>query len=253
MKVGLALSGGGARGIAHLGVLKALQEREIKISAISGTSAGSIIGAFFCAGYAPEEILKIITKTSFIRYLRPAISFTGLIKIEKLIPLLQKYLPEDSFDALEIPLSIATTNINKGEIEYFEHGPLIRPILASCCIPALFDPISINGSHFVDGGILNNLPVQPLEAKSDRIIGSHCNPISKGFELTNIKALVERSLLIAVSQNTLESKKKCDLIIEPPELGWFLGSDLAKSEEMFTIGYEHTLTLIEKLNYFKQF
>ena len=252
MKIGIALSGGGARGIAHLGVLKALDENGIKISILSGTSAGAIIGALYGSGYNPDEILKIISRTSLFRYIRPALSRSGLIKIEMLIPLLKKYIPDDRFEALEIPLVVATTNINSGLVEYFEQGEMIKPVLASCCVPAIFDPISIGGNHYVDGGILNNLPVEQILDKSDRVIGSHCNPIAPGFEITNMKALVERSLLIAVSQNTLKSKEQCDLYIEPPEMGWFLGSDLAKAEDMFRIGYEHTLTLIDKLDKFKQ-
>ena len=252
MRIGLALSGGGARGVAHLGVLKALEEAGVKISHISGTSAGAIAGAFYCAGFKPDEILGILTSTNFIRYVRPAISFTGLIKMEKLVPVFRKYLREDSFESLEIPLVIAATNINRGKIEYFDKGELFLPVVASCCIPALFDPISINGSHYVDGGIMNNLPAEALMGKVDRIIGSHCNPISEGYKLNNMKGLVERSLLMAISQNTLISKEKCDLFIEPPDLGWFLGSDLAKAEDIFRIGYEHTLSMIDKLSDFKQ-
>ena len=88
--------------------------------------------------------------------------------------------------------------------------------------------------------------------KVDKIIGSHCNPISKHYTLNNIKGLVERSLLIAISQNTLKSQEHCDLFIEPPELGWFLGSDLAKAEELFLIGYEHTRGIIDKLDEFRE-
>jgi NTE family protein len=131
-KVGIVLSGGGIRGIAHLGVLKALINAGIKITHISGTSAGSIVGAFYASGIDPEEGLEIFMRTKLLRFIRPAGSL-GLVSIEHTSALLNNFFPEDKIENLKIPLTIAATNFSEGQIVYFSKGPLIKAIQASCC------------------------------------------------------------------------------------------------------------------------
>lgn len=241
MKVGLTLSGGGARGIAHLGVIKGLTEKGVTISAISGTSAGAIIGSLFCYGYSPDEILQIIIKTSFLKSMRPALTKTGLLKIEKLKSLFLKYLPEDDFSALKIPMTVAATEIKKGQTDFFSEGELIMPILASCCVPVIFQPLSYGNGLYVDGGILDNLPVEPIRKQTDFLIGVHTNPIDNDFDVKNVKVLIERSLLMAINGNTQQRKSQCNLIIEPPKLKKIAGSEMGRAKELFEIGYEYTI------------
>lgn len=241
MKVGLVLSGGGARGVAHLGVLKALEEFGIRPSHISGTSAGSIVGALYANGYKPDEILEFINNASLIRSIRPAWTITGLLKLDALGKLLEKYLPGNSFEKLQIPLRVAATDLSKGKIEYFGSGELITPLLCSCTVPAIFNPIRYQGGVYVDGGIMDNLPVKAIYDQCDRIIGSHCNFISNQYDVKNIRSVLERAALMAISGNTTVNKTLCHVLIEPPELGAFSGFDLKKSKEMFHIGYEYTL------------
>ncbi|MDH5399477.1 MAG: patatin-like phospholipase family protein [Cyclobacteriaceae bacterium] len=248
MSIGLVLSGGGARGIGHLGVIKALEEAGITPDIISGTSAGSITGAMYAYGYSPEEILDIVTKTKLLTALRPALSFTGFLKIDMLGEVLTKYLKPDNFSALKIPLVVAATDIEKGETTYFEAGELIRPILASSCVPVFFAPVKFNGSIYVDGGILDNLPASVLLDRCDYIIGSHTNYINNSFEARNLKLMTERSLLLAINGNTIKSKEFCDLIIEPPELGDYGGFELNKAREMFDVSYKYTKKLLHEQN-----
>ncbi|MDN5204177.1 patatin-like phospholipase family protein [Fulvivirgaceae bacterium BMA10] len=248
MKIGLALSGGGARGIAHLGVLKAFDEHGIKFSAISGTSAGAIVGALYAYGHTPDEILEMITRTSFVRSLRLALAKTGLLRIDQLGDLLLKYLPENDFGCLKIPLTVAATDIVKGETTYFSEGALVNAILASSCIPVIFDPLKYNGSFYVDGGILDNLPVEPLTNTCDFIIGCHTNPIDNNFDLRNVKTLIERSLLMAINGNTQKRRELCQVFIEPPALRKYGGMELGKAKELFDIGYEYTKSNIGEFN-----
>jgi NTE family protein len=240
MKIGLVLSGGGARGFAHLGVLKALEEMDIKVSAISGTSAGAIAGAFYCSGYPPDEIFSIISATGFLKSVRPAWSWTGLLSLDGFKEVLYKYLPENSFESLKLPLTIATTEIRLGKVTYFNSGELIPRVIASASIPALFNPMVLDGHVFVDGGIMDNLPVRPLVGVCDFIIGSHCNPVQQVFDVKNMKEVTERSLLIAINVNSTHSKTHCNVVIEPPELGKFTTFDLAKAKEIYEIGYTYT-------------
>jgi len=240
MKTGLVLSGGGARGICHLGVIKALEEFHVQIDYISGTSAGSITGCLYSYGYKPDEIVKIISETSFARSLKLAWAWTGLLSLDGLRDLFQKLIPENSFEALKIPVTIAATEIKKGKIEYFTKGELIQPLLASCCVPAVFNPVQLNGGLYVDGGILDNLPVKAIYDKCEFIIGSHCNFIRSEVDLKNFRAVVERSLLMAISGNTTISKTLCNILIEPPDVGKYSGFDLSKAREIFDIGYAYT-------------
>src|SRR6478736_7585188 len=131
MKIGITLSGGGARGIAHIGVLKALEEMGVEISMISGTSAGSIVGALYARGYKPEEIIAIIQKVSVFRSVKPAWTWTGLLSLEGLKNVFLKYIPENNFDALRMPLTVAATDIERGETVYFSEGELIPCVMAS--------------------------------------------------------------------------------------------------------------------------
>jgi NTE family protein len=240
MKIGITLSGGGARGVAHIGVLKALEEMGVKFSVISGTSAGSIVGSLYAYGYKPEEIFSIIQKVSVFKSVRPSWTWTGLLSLDGLASVLAKHMPENSFNALKLPLTIAATDIKKGEIVYFTGGDLSRCILASCCVPAVFAPILYDGRMFVDGGVLDNLPAKPIRSQCDLLIGSHCNPIGADFDGKNLRTIIERSLLMAINANTQKSRELCDVFIEPPALSKVSGFELAKAEEIFESSYQFT-------------
>jgi NTE family protein len=247
MKVGLVFSGGGARGFAHLGVLKALNELKIPIHELAGTSAGAIAGAFHGHGYAPEETFGIISKTGFLKSVRPAWTWTGLLSLDGLRDVLFKYLPENDFSALKIPLVIAATEIRLGKIVYFNSGELVPAIIASSTIPTLFSPYNKSGQLFVDGGLMDNFPVRPLVGKCDVIIGSHCNPVAENFDARNVKEVTERSLNLAINASTQHSKTHCSIVIEPPGLGKYSTFDLGKATEIYEYGYRHTLSISAKI------
>ncbi len=248
MKIGLVLSGGGARGLMHLGVIKALNELGVQFSCISGTSAGSIIGALYAYGHSPEDILKQIS-TGYFKAVRPAWALSGLMSLEGLKTELLRYIPENNFAALKIPLTTVATDLVKGQAKYFDEGELIPAVLASACVPAVFNPVTVNGVMYVDGGILDNLPVKPIQDKCDFIIASHCNPIDDHFDRMNIKAIIERSLLMAINGNTTVSKGMCNVLIEPPGISKFGGFDIGRAKEMFAIGYDFTITNFKSYNF----
>ena len=240
MKSGLVLSGGGARGICHLGVMKALDESGVKVDYISGTSAGAITGALYSYGYKPDEILEMIVSTSFFKSLKIAWTLKGLLSIEGLQDVLLKFIPINSFEGLKIPLVVCATDIKRGKVEYFSKGELIPTLLCSSCVPAVFNPYRFNGQLYVDGGILDNLPVKAIHDKCDVIIGSHCNFINSEFDVKNIRSVIERSLLMAINGNTSISKSLCHVLLEPPDAGKYSGFDVGKAKELFEIGYQYT-------------
>ncbi len=244
MKIGLVLSGGGARGIAHLGILKALQEKKIKISGISGCSAGSIVGMMFAAGYSPEHIFEIVVSTATLRALRPAWSRSGLLRMQKAEEVYLKYIPHNSFELLKIPLTINATNLYAGETVYFSSGELLKPVMASCCIPGLFEPITFNETTYVDGGVLNNMPIEPLIGQYDYIIGSHCNPFGMQKMPKSMSSIVQKSLFLAINNNSKGRLAKCDLVIEPPALKLFDPYDIRKATGIFKAGYDYANQLM---------
>jgi len=243
MKIGLVLSGGGARGIAHLGVIKALQEIGVEFDRIAGTSAGAIVGALTAADYSPDESLKIIESSSFMKHLRPAWNRMGLLRIDTAVDLYRKYIPYDSFEGLNIPLHVVAVDLNEGEEAVFDKGELIRPVLASCCLPGIFEPMLINKRQYVDGGVLNNLPVEVIENKVDLVIGSHCNPFGLAKPIRSMRGVIERSLILAVQSKTREKFCRCPVFIEPDGLVGYSPTDLSKSRELFRIGYQYTLAM----------
>lgn len=247
MKIGIVLSGGGIRGIAHLGVLKALQDQRITISMITGTSAGAIVGALFANDVDPYAALQIFQETKLLRFLRPAFLSPALLSLEYTIPLFKKYLPHDSFEHLKIPLIITATNFNKGKLVFFQKGDLIRKVLASSCIPGVFNPLMIDGEYYVDGGVLNNFPVEPLINNCDFIIGSSCNHLPVIDKFRNIKHVFERAAVLSINSD-MEEKLKCvDFVVEPQGLGQTSLFDTKRAEEIFWLAHEETLKQINHL------
>jgi NTE family protein len=216
MTIGIALSGGGARGIVHLGVLQALQEMDIKPTRVAGTSAGAIIGALYCNGYTPKEIMEIFEETKFLKYISPTLGKAGLLNIEKTRELYLHYLPHDSFEALKYPLSIAATDIEQGKTIYFSEG----------------------GHLLVDGGILNNLPTEVLRPHCDKLIGVHSNPYINVPKIDSMRTIIEKSLMLALTVNARQSMQLCDIALEPPKMGQFGTFDIKKAKEIYQIGYD---------------
>lgn len=246
MRVGLVLSGGGARGVAHLGIVQALYEAGIKFHVISGSSAGAIAGAFIAAGYPPSDTCKFIEQTKLFNTFQLSLNRRSLLKIDRGAKELLKYFPSDSFEDLKIPLKVTTTDIRKGKVKVYKKGQLIRPLLASSSIPVVFDAVQIGTKYLVDGGILDNLPVNPIRKEVDHIIGLHCNPIDPEVELGNWKNLFERSMMMTMTQQAYSKRKRCSIFLEPPGLGKYNVFAFNKAKEIYEFGYNYAKLEIEK-------
>jgi NTE family protein len=243
-RIGLALSGGGIRGVSHLGVIQALTDHGIQFSHISGTSAGAIAAAFFAAGFAPKDILNIIKEAKLLKLLRPSIGSTGLLSILNVQHLIRQYIPHNSFQDLKTRITISSVDLGEGRLVYFTEGELDLAILASCCLPGVFRPIIINGHMYVDGGILNNFPVEPLIGNCDFIIGSTCNHLPVVTEISSFGKMIDRAAMIAINASLNTHKISCDVVIEPHGLGGYGIFDTNEAEEIYMIGYEEGLKAI---------
>lgn len=244
--VNLVLSGGGARGIAHLGVIKALREADIRFHRISGVSAGAIVGAFIAAGYGPDETRDKIIESKILRLLRPVFN-DGLFRMDKMEETLLKYLPGNSFSSLEIPLIVSATDINQGHSVFFNSGELVRPLLASSALPVLFAPVNINGGQFLDGGILNNFPVEPFLEDDLTLIGVHVNPWSVDEKVDSAMEVLERSVLLSIYGSVKMRRQHCQIFLEPEELKRFSIYDIDDAPEIFEIGYRYAKAKMEQI------
>lgn len=247
MRVGLVLSGGGARGFAHLGVFKALEELGIPVHIIAGTSSGALAGALYAAGFGPEDIFRMVTETKIVRLMRPAFSKLGLMNLDEVEKVLARFLQEKTFADLRFKLIVSATDIRQGIVVYFSEGDIVKPLVAASSVPILYKPIEYQGHLLCDGGLLNNFPVECLLGESEFIIGVHTNPMNHQAELRTFGKLMERTFHLAINNNVEPRLKHCHFLIEPPELKHFSLLNLAKAREMFMCGYDHTLSLADKL------
>ncbi|AIZ64075.1 hypothetical protein PK28_10880 [Hymenobacter sp. DG25B] len=244
----IALSGGGARGIAHLGVLAALDELQIPVGRLAGVSSGAIAAAFYAAGYPPADILRMLTSTNVARLMRPAFSSFGLLHMDAVEQLFVRYLgPGCTFAALHCPLTLVATDLREGISVFYDQGLLIPPLLASSAVPIVYRPVEFEGRQLVDGGLLNNLPVEPLLGHGVPVVGVHCNPVNHTARITTFRRLVERTLHLAINANTAARQQLCQLLIEPPELHQYRPLSYRLAPELFSIGYQYTLQLEKEL------
>lgn len=236
-RTGLVLSGGGARGMAHAGVLRALDEIGIKPDIISATSAGAIVGALYSGGMKPEAITGVLKGVRLFDLTGISFDFKGIMKPNLFRQILNRHLNAKRFEDLEIPMIVNATDINNARTVYFSSGDLVQPLVASCALPVVFSPLNIGGHSYVDGGLLNNFPVEPLEGICDRIIGVHVNPISVREKPVPVTRVLERCFHMAISSTIKPKEAFCDIFIEPPQLSEYGVFEIEKASEIAFIGY----------------
>lgn len=240
MKTGLVLSGGGARGLSHAGVLKALDELGVVIDFISGTSAGALIGCLYACGLSPEEIVVRIKKQQFIGIGNINLLGYGLFSNKSLLEFVRSNIDCRRFDELRLPFFVAVTNIEDGRCEIISEGELDTVVAASAAVPVMFDPVLINGKRYLDGGIMNNFPVEPLEDICDFIIGSNVSAWPVDVNSWSRTMIVQRSVQLAINAGTEHKKHLCDVFIDPP-VGHYLPFTKSRIDELVDIGYRATM------------
>jgi len=248
-QVGIALSGGGTRGIVHIGVLQALEDHGITPTIISGTSAGSIVGVLYAHGYTPKDILDIAGEHSLLRMFALKIPNKGFARHSLLRKMLSRHIPENSFEELKKPLYVAIANLNTGKTEIISSGPLADVIIASSSIPVLYEPIQIGDYWYADGGLLMNLPLSPIRPLARYVIGVNLIPRTKvdSDEVNSIIGVAARTFSLAAI-NTIEPELKfCDTLIEPAQIAHFSKFNFKNIKEMYEIGYTETEKAIPRI------
>ncbi|MDR0543013.1 MAG: patatin-like phospholipase family protein [Dysgonamonadaceae bacterium] len=248
-RLGLALSGGGARGFAHPGALKAIEDFGLKPEIISGTSAGALAGVLYADGYAPEEIIKLFVGKDFREFADIQVPVAAIFGMSGFRRFLKKHLHAKNFEDLSIPLKVVATNLDEGKSAVFDTGPIIDAVVASCSIPVVFNPVLIDGVNYVDGGIFNNFPVSTIRSLCDKIIGVNVSPLVPKKYNKTIMQIAERSYHYMSRTNTLLDRTLCDVLIEMTDLAYFKTFDLVNSEKIFKMGYGYSQkALSESMN-----
>lgn len=244
-KVGISLSGGSARGYAHVGVLKALHEHGVEPQIISGTSMGAVVGALYAAGFSPGAIKKILIEETFSKMTGFSWRRTGIYKLEKMKVALQRYIKEDDFSGLKKPFYLALSNLNNACGEMRNEGPLFDYIIASCSVPGLFAPIVLEEINYVDGGLFCNLPASAIRKKCKYLIGSHVNFPGKKNSFPGPGSIMERAINLGITQNSKPEMELCDFLIDPPQMQNFTLLEFSRIEDIIQVGYDHTIKMIQ--------
>ena len=245
-KLGLALSGGGARGFAHIGVLKLLDECGIYPDIISGTSAGALMGVLYADGYKPDEIMSLYNGREFSKFVSMQIPKMGLFDSDKFCKYIKKVVRAKDLKDLKIPVVVMTTDLDSGKGRAFKEGPIPEIVTASCSVPIIFNPVKIDGIHYVDGGLFHNFPVSIIRNECDALIGSNVSPVVPDRYKKTIIGIAERSYHYLFKANTEIDREICDILIETDKFSDYNLFDMKKVETIAQIGYEAAKEAFDK-------
>ncbi len=238
--LGYALSGGGAKGFAHLGALKVLEMCGLKPDVIAGTSAGALAGVFYADGYHPEEILELFRKREFREFAELTIPKTGFFKSTGLHGFLRKNLRARRFEELQIPFYAVATDWNRARTVTFSNGDdLVDAVVASCSVPIVFYPQYINEVPYVDGGLLKNFPVSVIRKKCKYVVGVNVALMIPAVDKANIRKMAERTFNLMSNSNTLFDKTYCDILIETKGIERYSMFDLTNMDTITEAGYHY--------------
>ncbi|MDO4706929.1 MAG: patatin-like phospholipase family protein [Porphyromonadaceae bacterium] len=236
--IGLALSGGSIKGFAHLGVLQYLDEQEMSPSIIAGTSAGALMGAFYADGFTPQEIFEIFSDQGFMGMTTFRPLDGGVFDTSKFVRFIKSKLRTQRLEALSIPMRIVATDLDRGAQHVFTHGPLAEIITASCSIPVLFNPMQIEGTTYVDGGLFRNFPASVIRSNCDYLIGMNLGPWQDSMDYPKtIMGVAERSWEFVFRQNTLHDRELCDLLLESNQVSQYGMFAVSSATEIMRLGY----------------
>ena len=235
--IGVALGGGFARGIAHVGALKVLEQEGIPISIVAGTSVGALIGAAYCSGVTLQELEDMAASIRFSNFARWTLSRCGFASNDRMISFLTRILKVRTFEELRIPLGVTATDFNTGEGVVFHSGSIIDPVRASCAYPGMFLPVQIRGRFMVDGMLSHPVPTRPLrEMGADRVLAVHLRGTwANGGAPRHLFDVIGQSFAIAQDAMSSVWRQAADLVIEPDVAG-FAYDDFKRAKDLIRVG-----------------
>lgn len=237
-RLGVALSGGGARGFAHVGALKALEEAGMKPDVIAGVSAGAVAAVMYAAGVPLDEMLSLFTSTKFTDFARPSlIHGDGMFSLMRFKQFIEEATGIDRLENLRIPTYVGVTDLDHGEPAEFHEGPLGERVVASCSIPIVFSPVEIDGIHYVDGGVLRNLPAWIIREKCETLIGINVSPLRTFEYRKSFLDIGMRTYNLMAKANQQQDMDICDHVIITSELIHYQVFNLKDIHKAYLSGY----------------
>ncbi|MDE6300414.1 MAG: patatin-like phospholipase family protein [Muribaculaceae bacterium] len=253
VRIGVALSGGGARGFAHAGALAAIEEAGLRPDVLAGVSAGSVVAVLYSAGMPPERFTKIFSEHSFRDFVKIHPKSTGLFDMSPFGRFVQHHAGRyRRLEELPIPVYVGTTNFDRGCTVVFNSGDLAPRVMASCCIPIVFQPIVIDGEQYVDGGVLRNHPAWILRDKCDFLIGINVSPLNRKEKDDTLLSIAMRSYHLMAKANQAEDMALCDLNIQTSEISSYKPFDLRSIENVYLSGYLNTRKVLRDAGLWKR-
>ena len=251
--IGLALGGGAAKGVAHIGVLKALEDANIEVDYIAGTSVGAMIAALYAFRVDVETIGSLARRLTMSKVTSFKLNKTGFFSTESLRELMLEYVGDVAIEDAAIPLSIVATDINSGEEIILTSGSVVDAVCASAAIPGIYIPVEINGRTLVDGGLVQNVPIEALQTVGAGVtIASHLNSVSHYQEISHVLDVMRNAFEIAVSQHTQDQLKEADLLISMDLSDFSLRDNTERYDELFNIGHQAATVQLTKLVWYKK-
>lgn len=245
--VGIAFSGGGAKGFSHIGVLMAFERSGIKPDIISGVSAGSIASVLYGAGLTPAEMIKCFTDASkFADFTEWAIPKEGFLKLDRFGRLLEEWLPVKNLEDLKIPTIVCATDLDHGKSVGWSKGEIVPRVIASCSVPIVFNPKKINGVQYVDGGVLRNLPAWAIRPYCKTLYGINCSPLRQVASPKTIIDIAYRSYHLMNKANVPQDMRLCNHVIQINDVSHVSIFDLTALQKGVMAGYDAAMKIIEK-------
>lgn len=245
MKINLVLSGGAARGAFHLGVLKAIDELGFEVVAISGSSIGAIIGASYASGVKPQEQLKIFRSKAFKKAFEFNYFQKSVFSINTKKKILQELIPVQNLEQMAIKMFITTMDLKTGEIVRFDKGDTKTLCVASSALVPMFHPVSYENYELVDGGVLDNLPIEPLLNSKYPLVGIDLHPLEYEYK-NSFLGILKRTLFLMWRANTQKNLLHVDLYISDKKLSSFSLFSFKKLQKLFDLGYERGMILLSE-------
>jgi NTE family protein len=239
-KIGLALGSGGARGFAHLGVIKVLQDEGIPINLIAGSSMGALVGSFYGAGLEMDRLYKLSTAFKRKYFLDFTVPKMGFIAGKKVKEFIKVFTHGKKIEELSIPLGIVATDLLTGEKVVFKTGPVANAVRASISIPGIFIPERYNGRILVDGGVSDRVPVSVAkEMGADIVIGVDVSMFKRNAEINSIYDVIMQSIDIMQHEIVANRQVSADIMIRPP-VEIYSSRAFTNIEEIIALGEEET-------------
>ena len=247
-KTGFAFSGGGAKGAAHCGALQALYEFGVKADIVAGTSAGSIAATLYASGMSPVEITDNFSSLDFRDLLGTQLPKGGMFDTKPLVRHLKKIIPYERLEDLPVRTMVVATSLERGAVRFFEDGEIAPRVAASCSIPLIYQPVKIDGEHYVDGGVLMNLPVSALRDKCEKVIALNLHQAGEIRYRDSLYSVAMRSFTLMFLSNIMEDAARADMVIDI-DTSSYSAYDLSNIEPLFYLGYNAAVKALEENGY----